>query len=148
MPPRGSAQPVLERIRERILINDIGCWLWLGQTVTGGYGRITVGSRSDGTRRKVLVHRAAYEAVYGPVPEGLTLDHFVCDNPSCCNPDHVRPATMWENTRRSPSSPTAVNARKAECPQCGSPYSYRKSGRGRFCRPCRNAYYREYNSKR
>lgn len=64
--------------------------MWQGRTVTGGYGRMGIGSRTDGTRRQVLVHRAAYEAKHGPIPNGLTLDHFVCDRPGCVNPDHVR----------------------------------------------------------
>ena len=40
-----------ERLLSKIKINPItGCWEWQG-TKRRGYGRITVGSRKDGTRR-------------------------------------------------------------------------------------------------
>jgi len=144
-----EAMPVIDRIKKNCEVDDeTGCWVWQGTVdKKWGYGKTYVGSRRDGTRRSAKAHRAAWEAVNGPVPEGLTLDHVVCDNPPCCNPDHLEPATMWENTRRSKTSPTAVNARKTHCSKCGGPLTSRGSG-GRACRPCLLAYYREYNAKR
>lgn len=141
------AEPVLSRIMRRVIVSDRGCWEWTGTRVTGGYGRMLVGSRRDQTRRTVLVHRAAWEAVNGPIPAGLTIDHIVCDNPPCCNPDHLVPATMRANTLRSVKAVTAINARKVECGKCFGPLTPMKRG-GRGCRPCRLAYYTEYNAKR
>lgn len=45
-------------------------------------------------------HVVVYEAHVGPVPEGMVLDHWVCDNRWCVNHHHVRPATQRENILR------------------------------------------------
>ena len=36
---------------------------------------------------------------YGPVPEGMQLDHL-CRVPGCVNPDHLEPVSAAENVRR------------------------------------------------
>jgi hypothetical protein len=43
-----------------------------------------------------------YEREVGPIPEGMELDHFACDNGpgGCCNPHHCRPVTTRENVLR------------------------------------------------
>ena len=74
---------------------DTGCWLWQRGTNPEGYGRM----QREG--RLVYPHRAFYEDKYGPIPEGMELDHVVCQNPPCCNPDHVEPVTHLENVRRA-----------------------------------------------
>lgn len=129
--------PVLDRINARIEIEANDCWIWQGALIRG-YGVMTLGSRSAGTRRFAQVHRVAYEELVGPIPEGLELDHL-CRTTACCNPDHLEPVTQYENNRRS-SSPTAVNRRKTHCLQ-GHPLSGDNlfvNVRGhRVCRTCR-----------
>jgi hypothetical protein len=85
------------RLRERPLedfyvVTD-GCWLWTGKRDRGGYGLVC---RQQQWR---LAHRAVYEALIGPIPEGLELDH-TCSNRSCVNPKHLEPVTRQENNRR------------------------------------------------
>jgi hypothetical protein len=81
------------------------CWEWTGaltgpnRTSTGGYGKSFVGQRNAGTYRDVLVHRFVYEALVGPIPPGLDLDHL-CRNRKCANPEHLEPVTRGENIRR------------------------------------------------
>jgi hypothetical protein len=74
----------------------------------------------------------------GPVPDGLVLDHFACDNPPCVNPSHLRPVTHWENSSRG-NSPAAVNARKTHCKN-GHEFTPENTGTlhgyGRWCREC------------
>ncbi len=43
-------------------------------------------------------HRAVWELFNGPVPEGLIVRHK-CDNPRCCNPDHLELGTQKDNVQ-------------------------------------------------
>lgn len=72
-----------------------GCWEWGACRDPRGYGRI--GSLNN-THRSVLAHRVAYELSVGPIPDGLEVCHK-CDNPPCCNPDHLFLGTQADNMR-------------------------------------------------
>lgn len=107
------------------------CWLWTGRVVGGGYGETTIG----GVDR--YVHRVVWEALVGPIPDGLQVDHM-CRVRRCANPDHLRLVTSRENTLAGYGSGFQRNSRKTHCPD-GHPYSgpnlYRVSG-ARRCRSC------------
>lgn len=123
--------PVEDRIASHTTI-DGECIVWTAAKSRLGYGHMGV----DGRTREV--HRVAYEAFVGPVPEGLTLDHL-CRNRACVNPDHLEPVPHRENVLRG-EGPTAVNARKTHCKRGHelSPenvYINATSG-SRQCRPC------------
>lgn len=91
--------PIKDRIKKNIIIDEVsGCWLWQRRRKTrlnGNYGVISVviGKRKN---KKVHVHRAAYEAFIGPIPENMCVLH-TCDNPPCCNPAHLSLGTQAEN---------------------------------------------------
>lgn len=63
-----------------------GCWLWTGARSNAGYGVVKLGKVGD----IGLVHRATYELLVGPIPEGHAL-HHECAKKLCCNPVHVVP---------------------------------------------------------
>jgi hypothetical protein len=139
--------PLLARAKKNCIVTKGGCWEWSGTRVKGGYGRTKIGSRTDGSRRSVLVHRAVFEEKYGELEEGMTV-HHKCENPPCFRPSHLKAMTLWDNTKKSKKSPTAVNARKKRCPRCGAKYEKRPDGKGRRCRPCLLDYYKNYNANR
>src|SRR3954468_5869561 len=65
------------------------CWIYTGGLNKAGYGLIQIGSRTDGTRRKVSVHRLAYTLWVGPIPDGHDVHHDEGCLHSCFNPDHL-----------------------------------------------------------
>jgi HNH endonuclease len=75
-----------ERLRSRIVVDpETGCHNWTGTVGRAGYGRV-----------QVSAHRLAYELAHGPIPDGLLVLHK-CDNPVCCNPDHLFLGTSADN---------------------------------------------------
>jgi hypothetical protein len=67
-----------------------GCWLWTGAKDPCGYGNL----KRDGRYSKA--HRVAYELANGPIPKGVRVLHR-CDNPPCCNPDHLFLGSQRDN---------------------------------------------------
>ncbi len=70
------------------------CILWTGARQTDGYGSRKVNGKTW------LAHRWAWTVKNGPIPKGLIVCHS-CDNPPCCNPDHLSLGTDADNKRDS-----------------------------------------------
>lgn len=75
---------------ERGESND--CWPWKGSTNGAGYGIIKM------LNVKFYAHRQAYTEAKGSIPAGMVVRHK-CDNPICCNPDHLEVGTMRDNSQ-------------------------------------------------
>lgn len=107
-----------------------GCHFWLAGTNPEGYGRFWNGERL------VYAHRWAFERAFGPITEGLVLDH-ACNTPACVNPAHLRAVTFRENIMRGECM-GARNAHKTRCVRghdlTDASNLYRD--RGRRCRAC------------
>lgn len=82
--------------RDRISEQENGCWVWTGAHNDWGYGRLKI----PGTRRITGAHRVIYEAMLGPIPEDMEIDHK-CRVTMCVNPGHMEPVTRKENMVRS-----------------------------------------------
>lgn len=157
--PRGK--PVAERL---ILQSDRSggpnrCWPWTGH-MAKGYGRIALGT----TRERGFAHRASYELAFGPIPEGLTVDH-ICHNASLCaggdscphrrciNPKHLELVPASENVMRG-NWFAAKNARKTHClrghPLSGANLSLQLTPGGpqRICRACGRENTRRYRQRK
>ena len=70
------------------------CWPWQRSCRKSGHGLI----RWHG--RTTTAHRVAFELSKGAIPAGLIIRH-ACDNPVCCNPQHLLSGTQKDNTRDS-----------------------------------------------
>lgn len=120
-----------------------GCWNWLLHRSRDGYGRVAVAGR-----RKAAAHRVAYEETYGPIPEGMTVDHL-CFNPACVNPAHLRLMTHVENVR---------NQRSAYKTHCKNGHEFTpentyirprvRGGGVRQCRACNSEAVRKYRERK
>lgn len=89
LPPGASLSDRLRHWTDRSAGPD-SCWPWLG-TRCREYGSMTVEGRSHPAHRVVL-----------HVETGITLATALvarhsCDNPICCNPDHLEWGTIAEN---------------------------------------------------
>lgn len=110
------------------------CWIWLA----GGIGRNKEYGcfYLSGGRQSVMAHRWAYEALVGPIPSGLVLDHL-CRVTKCVNPDHLEVVTNRENILRG----EGLAARQAQQIVCKRGHDLSnahilKNG-ARDCRQCR-----------
>lgn len=115
-----------------------GCLIWTGTTKYDGYGQISIGQGADAKPLRRYAHRVAWVYAHGrDIPAGLTIDHL-CDNPSCVEWSHLRPATIRANTLRSSVAFVAVNARKTHCARGHefTPENVRTYRGGRHCRAC------------
>ena len=83
-----------DRIDQKIMKVEDGCWLWNGGLSIRGYGRCW---HQNKPRR---AHIVVYEMLVGDVPEGLEL-HHACEVTACVNPQHLEAVTHVENVRAS-----------------------------------------------
>jgi hypothetical protein len=118
------------------------CWEWQGNRRANGYGSFWM----DGSSR--LAHRAVYELLVGPIPDGLQIDHL-CRNRACVNPSHLEVVDARTNVLRSMNL-AALNARKTHCKH-GHPFDEANTAvlanGSRRCRTCGRAKTAAYRAR-
>ena len=80
-----------EKLRAYSKVSPSGCWEWQRSKAGNGYGRISIGNQ-----KQDYAHRVSYREFNGTIPEGFLVRHK-CDNPSCCNPEHLDVWTQQDN---------------------------------------------------
>lgn len=131
--------PLKERLYSRVKVDPVsGCWEWQGSK-RNGYGRITIGSRKDGSRKSVCAHRLSYILSKGDIPNGMEVCHK-CDNPCCINPDHLFAGTRQDNVddREAKHRNEEKTMGIKPCPFCGSKDLYVRDNSGHYvaCKNC------------
>lgn len=66
------------------------CWEWQASLDHAGYGQFNIDHRPH------HAHRVAYMLTHGEMPVGFQVCHD-CDNPPCCNPNHLFKGTNQDN---------------------------------------------------
>jgi hypothetical protein len=110
------------------------CWYW-SQSLKNRYPS---GIVHNGKATTVI--RVAYMLYVGPIPDGLELDHVVCNDMHCVNYTHVEPVTHRVNAQRR-------GARRTHCVN-GHEFTventYVKSTGQRQCRTCNREWARRH----
>lgn len=97
----------IERIKNKITINENSCWIWNGSVTSAGYGQLM----EDG--KYWTTHRYSFTCINGPIEDNLIIRHM-CHNTKCCNPEHLSIGSHSDNYNdsRDIHSIAAVNRRK------------------------------------
>lgn len=135
------ARDIVERLDERKIIDENGCWIWSGPLAHGtGYGSL---HWRGGPK---LVHRVSYIVYKGEIESKMVIDHL-CRNKLCFNPDHLESVTTKENILRG-TSPAAINSKKEYCINGHNleenAYTYDSK---RLCRVCRKDAAKRFRDK-
>ena len=90
----GDCGTLIERLLEKVVVNDVtDCWEFIGGKNNLGYGMVR-----DGKKMRTA-HRVSYEEHNNTkIPKHLVTMHS-CDNPCCCNPQHLSLGTRSDNTK-------------------------------------------------
>lgn len=94
------SQSAIDSFHSRLEINFLnGCWIWTGGHKGHWGNKMDYGIFGNmlGDRYQTA-HKASWFIHYGEIPEGMDVCHK-CDNPRCCNPDHLFLGTHTENMR-------------------------------------------------
>ncbi len=103
-------QTLCRKLTDRLHNTDTGCQIWTGTHDSHGYGVIETSIPSV-KRKRMWTHRLAYMICHGVIPDNLCVLHR-CDNPLCCNPDHLFLGTRKDNIHDALSKNRALKGEK------------------------------------
>lgn len=124
---------VIARVRTKVVMGPGGCHISTYSVASHGYAQI--GWHEGGERIVTLAHRVVWIAQYGPIEEGMTVDHL-CKNRRCVRLLHLRVIPNLENARRTSGRDWPLGQCVNGHPDEGN---WVPSGAGRikgYCRKC------------
>lgn len=143
----------ISRVRTKCVVTERGCWMWTGATHRSGkwaYGKTCY------HRATVHTHRQMYKLVHAVE---LSPEQFVChscDEPLCCNPDHLWLGTASDNQIDASSKGRSRGMADTHCSR-GHEFtdentvwhnSKQGTGRRRMCVACRKLRWDRWSPRR
>jgi hypothetical protein len=129
-------------LRERISVDESGCWLWTGSVNRYGYGRRIYSLSPPGRVRHEHAHRAVWKELVGPLGDADEL-HHECAEKRCVNPAHLRVMSKAEHSAHHTDEFCKRGHSMADA------YQYPRNGRiWRTCRECQKERQRRYKRER
>jgi hypothetical protein len=71
---------------------ETGCWVWQKHCDPDGYPQFSFAGRAH------WAHRFSQQVFNRELSKGIQADH-ICSNPSCVNPEHLRPLGVVQNSQ-------------------------------------------------
>lgn len=112
------------------------CWEWTGASIQkDGRGIFWLDGKNQIASRVALGFHLGR-----PVPDGLFACHS-CDNPACCNPDHLWEGNNTQNIHDARAKGRLAGMKQTHCRKGGHPLSGENlyllpPGNRRVCREC------------
>lgn len=116
------------------------CWEW--KIKKGAiYGQFPEKVGINKPYKTVTAHRVVYEAFWGKIPKGYTIDHL-CRNKKCVNPTHLEAVEHKVNLQRALNQISTINKNKQFCKWGhefteNNIYTPPKRPNRRYCLTCR-----------
>lgn len=136
--PAGLLEKVMTRVH---IAEQTGCWEYTGSKQSKlGYGSVYIKQR-NGKNWQMVAHRLMWILRHGRVPDRTEFVCHKCDNPPCCNPDHMFLGSLADNNKDMASKGRYNHQKKTHCPH-GHEFTleniYRAPSRPnkRACRSC------------
>lgn len=82
---------IADKLFDNLAITDEGCWEFVGGRTGANYGVVSIRKFEQKG-----AHVVSFEYFNGPVQKGMQICHS-CDNPPCCNPEHLFLGTCQDN---------------------------------------------------